>query len=69
MKPARVLSGFGLTAVTAPVFAHGDHGINDDDSDGGPRVWWRAPGSGVRYRGSFSAGNVPYSQEELIKIL
>lgn len=26
MKLARVLSGFGLTAVTAPVFAHGDHG-------------------------------------------
>jgi hypothetical protein len=26
MKIARVLSGFGLTAVVAPVFAHGDHG-------------------------------------------
>jgi hypothetical protein len=26
MKIARVLSGFGLTAVAAPVFAHGDHG-------------------------------------------
>ena len=26
MKLARVLSGFGLTAVAAPVFAHGDHG-------------------------------------------
>ena len=26
MKLARALSGFGLTAVTAPVFAHGDHG-------------------------------------------
>ncbi|MEK9555728.1 MAG: hypothetical protein VW313_07850 [Gammaproteobacteria bacterium] len=26
MKIARVLSGFGLTALAAPVFAHGDHG-------------------------------------------
>ena len=26
MKLAHVLSGFGLTTVTAPVFAHGDHG-------------------------------------------
>lgn len=26
MKIARVLSGFGLTSVAAPVFAHGDHG-------------------------------------------
>lgn len=26
MKIARVLSGFGLIAVAAPVFAHGDHG-------------------------------------------
>ena len=26
MKLPRVLSGFGLTAVAAPVFAHGDHG-------------------------------------------
>jgi hypothetical protein len=26
MKIARVLSGFGMTAVAAPVFAHGDHG-------------------------------------------
>ena len=26
MKIARILSGIGLTAVAAPVFAHGDHG-------------------------------------------
>jgi hypothetical protein len=26
MKLTRVLSGFGLTAIAAPVFAHGDHG-------------------------------------------
>ena len=26
MKLTRVLSGFGLTAMAAPVFAHGDHG-------------------------------------------
>lgn len=26
MKIARVLSGFGLTTVAAPVFAYGDHG-------------------------------------------
>jgi len=26
MKIARILSGIGLTALAAPVFAHGDHG-------------------------------------------
>lgn len=26
MKLTRVLSGFGLAAMAAPVFAHGDHG-------------------------------------------
>ena len=26
MKLTRVLSVFGLTAIAAPVFAHGDHG-------------------------------------------
>ena len=26
MKLTRVLSGCGLTAIAAPVFAHGDHG-------------------------------------------
>ena len=26
MTIARILSGFGLTAMAAPVFAHGEHG-------------------------------------------